>query len=141
MAMSRVTTPASAKIVVRFDSGDVVADVHDEGNDLLGNTADPAGITVPQGAVERRFVLRADGYEELGVKFTPDRDLSRRVRLIPSRTKPVRTAGLKPSARVDPPRPEKNSPATEPATEPAAQPEVKSSGSPDILVPKFKKGG
>ncbi|MBL9100546.1 MAG: serine/threonine protein kinase [Myxococcales bacterium] len=64
--------PPVPKVSLQIRTGSVAASVLDVGGATLGATG--TAITVPGGAEPIDLVLRADGYQDLRIRVTPDRD-------------------------------------------------------------------
>jgi hypothetical protein len=59
-------------VSLQINTGTVVATVLDGDGRVLGTT--DVGVSVPRGAEPIALVLRADGYQDLPLEVTPDRD-------------------------------------------------------------------
>ncbi|MFY0541492.1 serine/threonine-protein kinase [Nannocystis pusilla] len=126
-------------VTVRIDTAGVAAEVLDEGGAILGSTADPHGLQLPRGEVERLLRLRAEGRAEAQVKLVPSEDRAVAVALeplAPGKQPAKKTAGSKKSEAKHEVPPPPQPPAPPPPAKPKPDPTPVTS--PDLISP-FKK--
>ena len=123
---SVITPPAAppahaASIILHFETGGVAARIYDEHDDLLGDTADPAGLHLPHDNHTHPLLLRAAGYQDLHLTVVPDRDQNIPAPLIRA-TKPKSIP--RPPTPPDPPDPKPDT-------------KTKTKSSPELIPPSF----
>ena len=109
---------------MHFQTGGIAARVYDEHDDLLGDTADPAGLPLPQDHHAHQLSLRAAGYQDLRLTIVPDHDQSVPAPLV-RLTRATKTTP-KPPTKPDPP-PIEIKPETKARTK----------SSPELIPPSF----